>query len=253
VERFEQPGPDATSLGTTDLGPGYGNDLLELDGRLYGTRYGGNALVAVDIATGTVTGEPIPMPGGALGAASSGESIWVAVHGSSSGRPGSVVEVRDGAIVDEIPLDSRPFGIEVVSGHPWVTFNDTGEVAMVDPATGQATRFPVGPRPVDIRLLGEQLWVTVSGENRIALLDPFSGNELGSIDVGASPWKVEEGFGAMWVTNQGDDTVMRIDPTTLEPGEAITVGDKPDEIAVGPDQLFIGNSGATSVSVIDPG
>ena len=91
VERFEQPGPDAQPAGTVDLGsPGYGNDLIEWDGALYVTRLAGRALAAVDLATGTVRGAPIPIDGSPIAGVVSGDTLWLAVHGSSTGDPGSV-------------------------------------------------------------------------------------------------------------------------------------------------------------------
>jgi streptogramin lyase len=258
VERFTPPGPDAQPAGRVDLGsPGYGNDMIVDDDTLFVTRYQGRALASVDLATGDAGDAPVSMPGQALTGTVSGDTLWLTVHGSSSGAPGSVVAVRDGAVVDEIALEQRPYQIEAVADRLWVTFFEAGSIGLIDPATHDVTIVPIGERPVDVRLLAGQLWVTVSGEDRIALVDPTSGTTTASIDVGDSPWKVDEGFGAVWVTNQGDGqsigSVMRIDPTTHEVGEPIAVGVKPDEIAIGADHVFVGNVGSQTISVIDPG
>jgi hypothetical protein len=258
IERFAPPGPDAPATGTVDLGgPGFGNDLIVWDGVLFVTRFDGRSLMALDLVTGAIRGAPIPVPGRPLTGVVSGDTLWLAVHGSSSGAPGSVVAVRDGAVVDEIPVDQLPYQIEAVADRLWVTFFHAGTLGLIDPASRQVTEFPVGTDPVDVRLIGGQLWVTVSGEDRIALVDPSSGAVSESIDVGDRPWKVIDGFGAVWVSNHGDaqtaSSVMRIDPTSRAVGEPIPVGVLPDEIAVGPDDLFVGNFGSRSISVIDPG
>ena len=141
-----------------------------------------------------------------------------------------------------------------MDGRLWVTFYNAGSFGMIDPASRQVTVSPVGANPVDVRLIGGQLWVTVSGEDRIALIDPASGAETGSIQVGQSPWKVEEGFGAVWVSNQGDGLGdahrpvhaggRRTDPRR---GQARTRSPS------APTSLFVGNFGSRSISVIDPG
>jgi streptogramin lyase len=258
VERFTPPGPDAQLAGRVDLGSaGYGNDMIVGDETMFVTRYQGQALATVDLATGEVGGTPVSMPGQALTGATSGDTIFVTVHGSSSGAPGAVVAVRDGAVVDEIALEQRPYQIEAVADRLWVTFFEAGSIGLIDPATHDVTVMPIGQRPVDVRLIAGQLWVTISAEDRIMLIDPASGAATTSIQVGDNPWKVDEGFGAVWMTNQGDGqsagSVMRIDPTTYEVSEPIPVGVKPDEITVGTDHLFVGNVGSRSISVIDPG
>jgi YVTN family beta-propeller protein len=237
IERFAPPGPDAQPTGTVDLGgPGFGNDLIVWDGVLYVTRFDAQSLQALDIVTGALRGAPIGLPGKPLTGVVSGDTLWLAVHGSSSGAPGSVVAVRDGAVVDEIPLDQLPYQIEAVADRLWVTFFHAGTLGLIDPTSRQVTQFPVGADPVDVRLIGGQLWVTVSGEDKVVLVDPASGAVAETIEVGDRPWKVVEGFGAVWVSNHGD-------------GQAVL----PDEIAVGTDDLFVGNFGSRSISVIDPG
>jgi YVTN family beta-propeller protein len=258
IERFAPPGPDAPATGTVDLGsPGFGNDLIVWDGVLYVTRFDAQSLQALDIVTGALRGPPVPLPGKPLTGVVSGDTLWLAVHGSSSGAPGSVVAVRDGAVVDEIPLDQLPYQIEAVADRLWVTFFHAGTLGLIDPASRQVTEFPVGADPVDVRLIGGQLWVTVSGEDKLALVDPATGAVAESIEVGDRPWKVVDGFGAVWVSNHGDgqavSSIMRIDPTSHAVGDPIPVGVMPDEIAVGTDDLFVGNFGSRSISVIDPG
>jgi hypothetical protein len=260
VEQFTPPGPDAESSGLVDLGSaGYGNDMIVRDDTLYVIRYQGQAVAAVDLATGDASATPVSLEeyGPALSGVISGDTLWLTVHGSSSDAPGSVVAIRDGEVVDEIPLEQKPYQIEAVGDQLWVTYFETGRLGLIDPTTREDADFAVGEKPVDVRLIADQLWVTVSGEDRIALVDPASGTEKDEIEVGDAPWKLEEGFGAVWVSNQGDGqtdgSVMPIDPTSHQVGDAIGVGVKPDAIAVGDDHVFVGNLGSGSISVIDPG
>ena len=165
----------------------------------------------------------------------------------------------------------------------WLTATGAGQLARLDPATGEVLdTIDVGPDPLDVDYGEEEgLWVTLRAQGMVVRIDPTTGELLDRVEFqGRRPGGVLVGGGAVWVTIP--NAVARIDPETLavqevavpEPGgwflgddllwiaqrrddqvvqidpvsvtltdETFPVGEDPDPIAVADGVLWVGNRG----------
>jgi DNA-binding SARP family transcriptional activator/ABC-type transport system substrate-binding protein len=180
-----------------------------------------------------------------------GGSVWAA------GVPGDTVYRIDQAterVTDHVPLphDARVVALGYGFGRLWVgDWNQ--ELLAYDPATDRPVqRFQIDVHPNALAAGAGAVWIADYEHGLVEELDPGSGDDLGTIPVGAGPLAIAVGDGSVWVANSVDNTVSKIDPAHGTAGAPIPVPNDPVALAVNGRSVSVASEYASSVSRIDP-
>jgi streptogramin lyase len=133
----------------------------------------------------------------------------------------------------------------------WLTATGAGQLARLDPATGEVgDTVDVGPDPLDVAYgEDEGLWVSLRSQGVVVRIDPTTGEELDRVEFdGRRPGGVLIGGGAVWVAIP--NAVARIDPGTLAVQEVAVP--EPGGFFYGDDLLWLGQRRDEQVVQIDP-
>jgi class 3 adenylate cyclase/sugar lactone lactonase YvrE len=122
-------------------------------------------------------------------------------------NPGDVVRYP-------LPEGSGPTGITASSDAIWVALHDSGEVARVDPDTGEVdTAVPSAAGAPDQLAVGAGfVWVTVGDGDAVIRIDERTNSAFTIDDVGDGPAGIAASDQGVWVANSLGSTVVRIDP-----------------------------------------
>ena len=119
------------------------------------------------------------------------------------------------------------------------------------PLGAKLRQYSVGERPRGVAIADGALWLTEEDSGTVARIDPESGSIAASIAVGAKPEGPAAGPGAVWVPNWASDSVSRIDTQTRQVVATIPVGRGPSDVAVSATSVWVANEKSHSVSRID--
>jgi DNA-binding SARP family transcriptional activator/ABC-type transport system substrate-binding protein len=180
-----------------------------------------------------------------------GGSVWAA------SVPGDTVYRIDQAterVTDHIPLprDARVEALAYGFGRLWVgDWNQ--ELLAYDPATDRPVqRFQIDVHPSALAAGAGAVWIADYDHGLVEELDPRSGDDLGTIPVGAGPVAIAVGDGSVWVASSVDNTVSKISPASGTADAAIPVPNDPVALAVNGRSVSVASEYASSVSRIDP-
>jgi YVTN family beta-propeller protein len=200
-------------LGACEVASGFG--------ALWVTNYKTGSIVRIDLRTFRLGRIRVGDPFDVIAAAG---RVW-----ATSWKDGTLVEIDPGTarVVRRIPLGAYPTGMLFRSGVFWVGFGrDATDVARVDPASGQAVRFPVGAKaPTHFVAAARGIWVANDG-NTLVHLEPATGAVLGTTHVGRTlvqPALAPDG--TMWVPDKEIDRIFRIDPRSGRVLDSFAGGD----------------------------
>lgn len=241
---------------------------------------GGNALSAIDLATGSVSTVPLPISphnvdltpdGGSLLAVGTPASGDQATGGHDHADTAAAAGLL--AVVDAKDL-SKPAATVEVGSHPahvvadregraFVSLSGDNEVAVVDLASLQVIgRIATGAAPHGLRLSpdGTELYVANVDDGSVSVIDTASLTEAARIPVGEAP--VQVGFtpdgSKVYVSLRDENRVAVIDRASRTVEGKIDVGPGPIQLVATPDgkQVYVANQGPEAtpndtVSVID--
>jgi YVTN family beta-propeller protein len=169
-------------------------------------------LVQIDLATGRVQGEPIPLGPAPSGITLGAGSVWVA---DALAGTLSRIDAASGRLRARIAVGRDPYGVAFGAGSVWVTNTGAGTVSRVDPATDEVVAtVRVGRNPYGIAYDG-LVWVANLADGTLTRIDPATNRPAGPpIYVGGEPLAVGAAEGAVCVTSnsEGAVTCLKSDP-----------------------------------------
>ena len=120
------------------------------------------------------------------------------------------------------------------------------------PAPGEVTTIPVGNQPINTAYGADAVWVANYGDSTLSRIDPATNRSTLHMQLGAAPYGVAFGAGAVWLTTDfGGGTVFRVDPATNGIVSRIPIGGTPTGLAFGDGSVWVANRDG-SVERIDP-
>ena len=165
------PAPTGTSWWSVAIDPlrhlGYLGDLA------------GHGVSVVDLATNTIMAT-IDV-GGPVRFALAIDPVRGRLFAATDTAPGrlSVIDTGTNAVITTVTVGDFPSHIAPVSASAtYVTDIASGDLTIVDPATGVVGRVAVGPKPAGLAILGSTTYVALNGASSVAIL----GNNAPVID-----------------------------------------------------------------------
>jgi YVTN family beta-propeller protein len=229
----------------------------------YVANEGAGTVQVIDLATGSVVGDPIPVGAGsgALAITPDGRKAYVANHGADTV---SVIDTETNETVGGgIAVGEGPRGVAISPDgtRVYVANEKSGTVSVIDTGSDEVvdTIDPViGARGLAVSPDSRHLYVGHNATNTVSVIDTGTEEEVGvPIVVGANPQGIAftpDGKKA-YVANLFSKSVSVIDTATRTVIETIEVGNNPVGIAITPngERAYVANTGSDTVSVIDTG
>jgi YVTN family beta-propeller protein len=231
----------------------------------YITNSGGYSVTVVDVATNTVSGAPIPVPGipGGVVVNADATRVYVSSWGAPAPYPNlvSVIDTASRTVVAQIPLPSmfpaglaltpdgaRLFVTHSVASGPTLVAIETATNTVV--AQLSAGRVNAG---IVVHPNGTKLYIATL--DNVLVYDPLTLAFRGSIAVGARPYglAMNPAGTRLYVANYGESSVSVVDTATDLAIGAVSTGRAPFALSVSPDgtRLFVGNQVDKTLSIID--
>jgi YVTN family beta-propeller protein len=158
------------------------------------------------------------------GVASGAGYVWVANLGDGTV---SAVDPVTNEMVRKIPVgfeDGRPDDVVVRGGRVWVV-SDAGEVAWIEPDTGEPTSLgSQGDGHIDVaKGSGDDVWL-LPEDGDVVHIDAVSGEPLGTFPGGEDPTDVAAADGTVWIYDRGPGEVIAYDVATQAELFTVAVG-----------------------------
>jgi outer membrane protein assembly factor BamB len=231
--------------------------LTVASGRVWTLNLGDGTLSRVAPVTNAATTVRI---GEAVGFASNGPDLWVAVDGNR------LVRIDGGTGTQETSLRLgrrqlfalRDAGFPAIGhGSIWLTVPVLGRsdfantLWRLDPKTGRViTRIEIGPDPLPPLIDGRYIWiVSLHGLSRIDVRTQEVRIVVPSARPGVGPWGVAAGAGSVWM-GQSYGEVWRLDPPTGRPEAKVPVDGPVRGVAFGGGFVWVTTE--ASLLSIDP-
>lgn len=165
-----------------------------------------------------------------------------------------VIDLANGDVVEQVPLDQQPAAVAAGVGSLWVTNPAAGTVSRLDPDSRSVdATIEVGGQPSGVVVAGGSVWVSDQDARRVVQISPDVNKVVATVEVGNRPTGIAAGESGVWVANSTDGTVTQIDPRTGTPSDPVDVGAGPSGIAVTDDTVWVTNTDEGTVSAIDSG
>ncbi|MDP2710874.1 MAG: hypothetical protein Q8O56_06615, partial [Solirubrobacteraceae bacterium] len=160
-------------------------------------------------------------------------------------RPASVDITREGLL-------TRPNALAIAAGQVWAVSNRTGDVALVDAATGRTgARLNVGRGASSIAAGFGSVWVTKETTQTLLRIDAGTRERVtgGAVEIGRPGRNVAvvTGARAVWVgvrnadpEDRAPEAVVKIDPSTRAQ-QTIAVAGGVQDLAVGAGAVWVSN------------
>jgi YVTN family beta-propeller protein len=223
---------------------------LVADGRtLWVTNADGHSVSRVDAVGRAVRQTVTDVGSGPAGLAASRGAVWVA-----NSLDGSVsrIDASTNKVVQRIPVGIDPTGVAAGAGAVWVANSGEHTISRIDPRSGRATKVDVNVEPTELAVGSGAVWISSATTRTVSRLDPRSQRVVEVVDVGGGPSGIAVGHGAVWVANSLDGTVSRIDPASAVVTALVPVGNGPNAIAVALNGVWVSEQFGGSISRIDP-
>jgi streptogramin lyase len=102
-------------------------------------------------------------------------------------------------------------GVTTGAGSVWLTTDQDGTLARLDPANGSIQQTVQVPAGSYNPLFSEGLiWVTHVAGASVTAVDPASASIVATVNTGPAPRFLAAAYGSIWTLNQGDGTLTRI-------------------------------------------
>lgn len=241
------PSTTARMRVTAKVGVGFGScGMAYAFGKLWTATNGDNRLVRIDLRTRKVLKRVLRR--GPCGVAAGAGSIWVDGYGSSVVER---VNPRTARVTRRFRTEPAPWDVAFFDGAVWTTH--FGQLARIDPATGQTVRrFELAGDLSNMDVGFDSLWVGANDGTVAYRVHPDGRVDTLQVDA-QGPSSFAVGRDAVWVTARPGDVVRRIDPATNELGQPIAVGSNPTMGAEAADgSIVVPNTGDGTLSRIDP-
>jgi YVTN family beta-propeller protein len=216
---------------------------------LWVTNADGHSISRID-AVGRAVRQTITEVGsGPAGLAVSRGAVWVA---NSLDGTVSRIDASTNEVVQRVRVGTNPTGVAAGAGAVWVANSGEHTISRIDPRSGQATKVDVNVEPTELAVGSGAVWISSAKTRTVTQLDPRSQRVVEVVDVGGGPSGIAVGHSAVWVANSLDGTVSRIDPATAVTTALVPVGNGPNAIAVAPNGVWVSEQFGGSVHRIDP-
>ena len=150
-----------------------------------------------------------------------------------------------------VAVGDSTYGLARGGGSVWVGELTTGDVARIDPTTGEVlSRVNAGARIFNLASAPGAVWAVGNLSNTAARIDTRTGRVTATVKVGLAPYDVAWGFGSAWVSNSGSGTVTRI--TNGKVAKTIRVGVEPNGLTAYAGSLWVSDHTRGKVVRIDP-
>lgn len=220
----------------------------------------GDAIVAIDAATGTITAR--------YGAGTDPEQFAIDSRGerlyaaNEDAGTATITDVKTGKTLATLVVGIEPEGVGISADDRWVyvTAETSNTVSVIDTeAMEVALTFLVEPRPraVIFESHRPRAWVSAEIGGAVSLVDTESHEVIDTIDLGGDAKPVGMALSPegsrLYVANGHSGTVAIVDTETLRQQGWIRVGKRPWNVALSPDGriLYAANGISNDVSVID--
>lgn len=253
------------SLGTAvPVGPTPNFVAATPSGRqLYVANTDAGTITVVDTAVNAVTAT-IKVPVGPpqyLAFSPDGKRIYVSVWNNERTIAAlCVVDATRNAVIETIPMASRPFVPAVTPDgtRVYVPNHDTGDIAVIDTRTNaKLTDFPVPKNPhwVSFTPDGTRAYVADHESNVVSVVDTATDQVVATEPVGTSPHSIAVHPTRPLVANVNYDSasVTMIDTNTNHAVATVPVGRNPQDVTWSADGRFayVANNTDNTISVID--
>ena len=174
--------------------------------------------------------------------------MWVSNAGSNSV---SEIQASTGAVINTIPVGSKPEGIYSDGTDVWVTNSASNNVSEIQISSGTVVRtISVGGNPCGVFSDGTDVWVTNFYSDSVSEILVSTGAVIRNISVGSHPDDVTSDGTNLWVANAYSNSVSEIQASTGTVLQTISVGNYPLKISSDGENVWVTNNGSNTVSEI---
>jgi sugar lactone lactonase YvrE len=183
-------------------------------------------------------------------------SLWVADCEDGTLNRIDLKTAQKSAVVPT-GIANRKGELNVVAGagSVWVTSDDKGVIARVDPTTNSVTAsIQVDPSSYYLAFGFGSLWAVSAVHQSLQKIDPETNSVVKRTALDLEPGFLVAGEGAVWVQEQGAGTLARIDPETGEVSGRVKVDEtlKYGDIDAGGGKVWLRTTVGQTFVVIDP-
>lgn len=230
--------------------------LRSASGQVWTLNLGDGTLSRIDPSRNRATTVRV---GEAVGFASDGKDLWVAVDGNRLLR----IDGATGRKEKSLRLGAQPIFalrdagfLAVGGGSIWLTVPKLGRpqerqtLWRIDPARGRVmAKIGLRRDPLTPLVDGDYVWVVSLSEDAITRVDTRS-NLATTFEVGSGPTGLAAGGGSVWVGHDVEREVWRLDPGTAKVRAKIAIDDLVRGLAFGKGRVWV--TTATGLQAIDP-
>ena len=207
---------------TLSLGGANAASLAFGRGRLWIADSNDNALLELDVSTGTVRRTfPLDVTPTLLAVAFGG--IWVASYDSGIVEE---LDLRTGALLATLHVGNGPVAFGTGAGALWVVNSLDATVSRIDARTASvAAAIPVGSGPTAVQASGTSIWVTNRYSGTLSRIDPTRNSVVETVHAGGQPVALERLAGRLWVASGSADTGGRGGTLVIDTSSAFSTVD----------------------------
>ncbi len=147
-----------------------------------------------------------------------------------------------------------PHELTFAAGSAWTSNYRSTAVTRLIAGDSATEQLPVPGEPHGLAVVADgRIAVTQGRAGEVALLDPQSGDVTAEVAVGGEPHMAAAQGDRLYVVEAAGNQLVEIDPQSASVTRRVPVGMVPESLAVSPDgrTIAVANSRARSVSLID--
>lgn len=147
-----------------------------------------------------------------------------------------------------------PHELAFAAGSAWTSNYRSTAVSRLIAGDSATEQLPVAGEPHGLAVVADgRLAVTQGRAGEVALLDPRSGDVTAEVAVGGEPHMAAASGDRLFVVDAAGNQLVEIDPRSAAVTRHVPVGMVPESLAVSPDgkTIAVANSRARSISLID--
>ena len=184
-------------------------------------------------------------------AADNQDRAWVTNYGEAS-----LVSIDGQSSKLSKPIATRlnPCAIVWSAGALWMAQLGSGNVARLDPDTGEAIfTLPVGGQVWDMQVGDEgSVWIAVRNSRKVLRVDPATNVVAAEIQLDGTLSGLAVTPGAVWVAVDSENEAVRIDTATNEVAATIPLAGSPTWWGTDGEHLWLSFTNDGTVAAVDP-